>query len=109
MKKIRIVRWTTPTIKYTFKSQVPVSTISKAYLTAKVRGVVMFQKDITSATVNSTTNTISWMLAQSDTGALPYKQQGELFLDWYLSSGTRGAGEQAEFITADSGKNEVIS
>lgn len=107
-QKIKIVRWTTPTILYRFSETVPVASISKAYLVAKVRGVPMFELDIDDATVSQAENTVSWKLTQEDTGKLPYKQTGELFMDWYLSDGTRGEGVETTFETRDSGKNEVI-
>lgn len=108
MTKIKIVRWTTPTIIYRFSDAVEVANIAKAFLTAKIRGVPMFELNLSAAIVNQSQNTVSWKLTQAQTGSLPYKQTGELFMDWMLSDGTRGAAVETTFEAWDSGKNEVI-
>ena len=58
---VTIVRGTTPTIKYTFKT-VDVANIDTAYLTFKYCGNVILERDITTATTGE--DSISWVLDQ---------------------------------------------
>ena len=97
----RIIRGTTPTLKYVFKS-VSVSDIVSAYLTIKANTTI--EKTLESAVVG--TNYISWTLTQAET--LAFGNEIYVMLNWKLSGGTRGASEQKAIIIADNLKDSVI-
>lgn len=97
----RIIRGTTPTLKYVFKS-VSVSDIVSAYLTIKANTTI--EKTLESAVVG--TNYISWTLTQAET--LAFGNEISVMLNWKLSGGTRGASEQKTIIIADNLKDSVI-
>lgn len=101
---MELVRGTTPILIYTF-SEVNVSDISVAYLTIKQNNVAIITKDLTEATVGE--NTISWQLTQEETLTLNC-WTANVFCDWRLVSGVRGAGNSFSMEVVSSGKNEVI-
>ena len=103
----KIIRGTTPSIKFTFKT-IRTSDITAAYLTVKNKdtGTVVLDKDLTAA--NVTTGAISWQLSQTETLAW---NTGEIFramLNWKTSDGLRGSSEKIYWIMDDNDKNEVI-
>lgn len=99
----KLIKGTTPTIKYTFAS-IPVSDITEAILTI-VDGAVTLQKDITTAIV--TQKTIGWTLSQAET--LAFKSATIVIrLNWLANDGTRGASERATVLIESNELNEVI-
>ena len=86
----RIIIGTTPTITYTFKV-VPVSSIVKAVLTVKERGVNIIEKDLSDATVGE--DTLSWTLSQEETLSIGVKS-ASIMLNWLTADGTRGASRE---------------
>ena len=97
----RIIRGTTPTLKYVFKS-VQVSDIVSAYLTIKANTSI--EKTLSDAVVG--TNYISWTLTQAET--LAFGNDVSVMLNWKLQDGTRGASEQKTIIISDNLKDSVI-
>ena len=97
----RIIRGTTPTLKYIFKS-VQVSDISIAYLTIKAKTDI--EKTLEEATVG--TNYISWTLTQAET--LSFGDSIKAMVNWKLNDGTRGASEKKTIIIEDNLKVVVI-
>jgi len=102
-----IVKGTTPTIEYFF-NEIKATDITSAYLTVKESGKDVIERDISTSTVDSEANSISWTLMQEET--LPLNPGGTVifFFDWLLVDGTRGRGEIAKFVVSPTGKNEVI-
>lgn len=82
-----IIRGTTPTLKYTFKS-VQVSDISVAFLTIKQADEIIVRKALDAAVVGD--GSISWTLTQTETLAVA-PGQAEAMINWRTSDGTRGA------------------
>lgn len=97
----RIIRGTTPTLKYIFKS-VQVSDISTAYLTIKAKTNI--EKTLEEATVG--TNYISWTLTQAET--LSFGDSITAMVNWKLNDGTRGASAKKTIIIEDNLKVVVI-
>lgn len=97
-----IIRGTTPTIKYTFKTVDP-SSLSVAYLTI-TNGKTKLEKDLTTATVGE--HDISWKLSQEETLALGEKVTA--MLNWKLPDGTRGASHKANLFIECNLKEVVI-
>lgn len=100
----QIIRGTTPTIQYTFNS-VTVANITHAYLTIKQGGVLLAQRDLTTATVGA--KTISWTLTQAETLA-PHNGQVSIMINWLLPDGTRGASAKTMVIIDGNHIEEVI-
>lgn len=100
----KIIRGTTPSIKYTF-STVDVSTISIAYLTIKIGKEVVIEKDLTSATIGS--DYILWTLSQEESLQLDSKE-AKVMLNWKTSDGVRGAGEEKSITIVPNHKEVVI-
>ena len=103
-----IIRWTTPTIDFTFKT-IQVSDIDEAYLVVKQWDNTVIEKDITSATVDTDANTLSWTLTQAEAGLLTTGKRSSVMCDWVTSGGTRGRSKVLDSSVENSGKNEVIS
>ena len=99
-----IIRGTTPTIQYTFKS-VNVANITTAYLTIKMSGATLIEKDITSATVGQ--KSLSWMLSQAETLSMTASEV-IIQLNWKLNDGTRGASLKTRMTISDNVKEVVI-
>lgn len=104
-----IIRWTTPTFEFPFDEDIDVSDIDSAYLVLKQWGNTIVSKDITEATIDTTTNTVSWTLTQAETGLIANGKKCEAMCDWLLSDGTRGRSDVVPYSVEDSGINEVIS
>ena len=100
-----IINGTTPTITFTF-SDVAVDSIAVAYLVIKMGRDVLLERDISTATV--TEATLSWVLTQEETLALPAGAQISICCDWRLADGTRGRSNIATYGVERTGKNEVI-
>lgn len=102
---IRIIRGTTPTITYTFKT-ITTSEITAAYLTIKQRDTVVVEKDIASAAIGN--KDISWTLTQADTLLLATHTDAGIMINWKLVDGTRGASEEKRITPVDNHLIEVI-
>ena len=99
-----IIRGTTPTIKYTFKT-VATADIAVAYLTAEQDGAVVIEKDLTDSTVG--TGYLAWTLSQEET--LSLKEKAVSFMcNWKKADGTRGASKPMSVLIAGNYKSEVI-
>lgn len=103
-----IVRGTTPTIIFTFKT-IDVSDIDTAYLVIKQWDTAKITKDITSATVDSVAKTVSWTLTQTESLSLDPQKKAEVMMDWLMDDGIRGRSVAHSETIENPGKNEVIS
>ena len=101
---MEIVRGTTPILVFTFDTITP-SDITVAILTIKQNGAVKVAKDLSSASVGE--HDISWQLSQEDTLSLCY-WSADIYCDWKLGSGVRGASHTLKVNIVEPGKNEVI-
>lgn len=99
-----IIRGTTPTIKYTFKT-INAEDISVAYLTIKMGKETLLEKDLTSATVEE--GYILWTLSQEETLAMT-DEYIFVRLNWKLTDGTRGASSRSRFFIESNDKEVVI-
>lgn len=99
-----IIRYTTPTIKFTF-SDIDVNDITTAYLIVKQNGRNVIEHNLESATIQS--GQISWTLTQAESGKLS-KTNATIYCDWKLRDGTRGRSNVKTEAVEDSGKSEVI-
>ena len=114
---ITIIRGTTPTIKYKFKS-IDVSEITVAYLTIKRGNEVILTRDIATAHIESNateTNDsatlggyISWTLTQEETLGVYDGTSARIMCNWKIESGTRGATKEETLLFADNHVIEVI-
>lgn len=104
-----IIRWTTPTFEFPFDEGIPVSDITSAVLVLKQWGNTIVSKDITSAEIDSVSNTVSWKLTQAETGLVVNAKKVEVMCDWLLDDGTRGRSDVVSYNVEDSGVNEVLS
>ena len=110
-----IIRYTTPTLKFTF-SDIDVTNITSAYLVIKQSGRAIIERDLTTANVvhsvlsrdgTETENYLSWLLTQTETSKLG-KTNCTIYCDWKLQDGTRGRSHLLSTAVEDSGKQEVI-
>ena len=103
-----IIRWTTATFIFEFQT-IQVSDITDAYFVAKQWDNTVIEKDLTSATVDTDANTLSWTLTQAEAGLLTTGKRYSVMCDWLTSSGTRGRSKVLEGSVENSGVDEVIS
>lgn len=101
----KIVRFSTPTIKVTYKTIDPAN-ISEAYLTVLDESTTVLTKEIAAAEIGD--NYIAWTLSQSDTEKLTVGSTVKICCDWKLENGTRGRSVMKEYWVAETGVNEVI-
>ena len=101
---MEIIRGTTPILVFTF-SDVSVSDIDTAILTIKQNGTTIITKDLTDATTAA--HTISWQLSQTDTLSLNC-WTANVYCDWKLANGVRGASSPFNIGVVTSGVSEVI-
>ena len=99
-----IIRGTTPTVKYTFKTVNP-SDISVAYLTAQQGDDIVIEKPLSSATAGE--HDLSWILTQEETLGLDASMV-QFMLNWKTNGGTRGASNTTNVMVKDNQKPEVI-
>lgn len=99
-----IIRATTPTIKYTFKT-VDVENITTAYMTIMMGDTVLIEKDLVEATVGE--DMIAWTLTQQETLSMT-SSKITIMLNWKLADGTRGASARTTLFVEDNDKEEVI-
>ena len=107
MSEKKIVRGTTPTIKYK-ANQVDVSDVSEAYLTFLQFGTKKFEKELSSATVDSEDQNISWKLTQVETLSLSEGTDAEIHCKVKLDDGTVFEATQITVTIGKTGKNEAI-
>lgn len=100
-----IVRGTTPTIRYTFKTIDP-STIVTAYLTMTQGTEVVLEKDIEDATVGDAY--IQWSLTQEETLALSPKMDAEYECRYKLNDGSAFVTKRSHESVQDVKKDGVI-
>ncbi len=96
-----IIRGTTPTFKYTFKT-VDVSKITTAFLSIKSK--TDLEKDLSDAVVGA--DYLAWTLTQEET--LSLGDQISVMVNWKLQDGTRGASAKKQFIMDKNYKDVVI-
>lgn len=101
---MEIIRGTTPILIFTF-SEVNVSDITVAVLTIKQNGTTILTKDLEDATTAA--HTISWQLSQADTLSLNC-WTANVYCDWKLANGVRGASSPFNIGVVTSGVSEVI-
>lgn len=101
---MELIRLTTPTIQFTFKD-IDTAQIEKAYLVIKNRQAII-EKAMDEATV--TQGMLEWKLTQQESQRLKVGEKVKIYCDWLLKDGTRGRSKTAEYMVADTGKNEVI-
>lgn len=100
-----IIRGTTPTIKYTFRT-IEVGNIAVAILTVSQSGEVVIEKNIAAGMVGE--DNIFWTLTQLETLSLKPNVRVEIRLNWKLQDGTRGASKRAIVSVEDNEISEVI-
>lgn len=99
-----IVRGTTPDIVYSFQTVDP-ATITSAKLTIRQKKTVTLTKELTDATVGS--SSLSFRLTQSETLAIG--GPAEIWLNWLTSAGVRGAAKKLEVNFIYNPVNEVMT
>lgn len=103
-----VIRYTTPTFIFEFQT-IQVADITDAYFVVKQWDNVVIEKDLTSATVDTTHNKLTWTLTQTEAGLLSTGKRYAAMCDWLTDSGTRGRSKVQEGSIENSGKSEVIS
>lgn len=103
-----IVRGTTPTIRWTFRT-VSLDSIVKAILLIKRGQSVEIEKPLSEATVDTENKTIEWTLTQAETLGLSEFKEYTAHCDWLLADGTRGAGKVTAVKVFPPGKDKVIT
>lgn len=88
-------RGTTPTIGYGF-SKVSVADIVECYLTVMQNGKLLFEKDLSSASVDIDEETISWQLTQEETLAFDEKAKISMQIRYKLTGGEAYASKVVE-------------
>ena len=99
-----IIRTTTPTLKYMFPD-LDVTKITLAYLTID-SSAGRIEKDLTTATVDTTNKFISWTLTQAETKA--FGNSITAMVNWKLQDGTRGASAKTIIMVDENLKDDVI-
>lgn len=100
-----IIAGTTPTIEWTF-AEINPADMTTALFTIKQIGKAVIEKDLTTATLDE--GKMSWTLTQAESLKLSPGVLTEIFLDYVLQDGTRGAGVTTPANVVPAGKNEVI-
>lgn len=93
-----IVRGTTPTIQFTFKT-IDVSQIHTAYLTIEQHGTLRIEKTLEDATIGN--KYIEWTLEQEDTLPLKYNVKLQIQCRYKLNDGTAYASRIYEVSPYD--------
>ena len=106
--KFTIARFTTPTLTFKFGA-FSVDRITNAKLNMNVRGERFVTKDFSAAEVDTDANTISWTLAQAESGTLPEGRTGEVYCSWLYDDGTRGRSKYSEFLVVAAGEEGVMA
>lgn len=101
----RLIRGTTPTIRFEFKTISP-NEIVTAYLVIKQLNRAVIEQDLSKADIDETA--LEWTLAQKETLKLDEKYTAVLYCDWVTENGTRGRSVLYECTVEQSGKNKVI-
>lgn len=101
---MNIIRGTTPTIVYKFKTVKPAE-ITDAILTMKRDGVVVFERDMSGVVVGE--DTLSWPLTQEDTLGLP--AEVSVMINWITDGGIRGASRKTTLIIESNYHPEVMT
>ncbi len=101
-----LIRGTTPTIQFNFYD-VDVTDINVAYLYIKQRCQNVIEKDISTATVDTTNNALKWTLSQQESLALIPKQSAVIGCDWMVQA-IRGRTNTLAVTIENSGMDEVI-
>jgi hypothetical protein len=100
-----IIRGTTPTIEFKFKTVAPTD-IKTAFLYLKQNNEIIIEKDITSATIKE--SSMEWKLTQEETLRLTSRRNVSIVCDWLLQSDTRGRSCCCLADVGDPGKDEVM-
>lgn len=93
-----VVRFTTPTFKFTFK-KVDVSDIVEADLVVKQWENTIVEKDFSSATVDTDENALLWTLTQAEAGLLLTVPSTAVYLR--ASFRTGGAGMMCAVLASE--------
>ena len=104
-----LFRWTTPSFDIEFDDDLDVADVTEAVFAIKQWGTTIVEKDITTATVDTTNNIITWTLTQSETGLITKAKKCEVQCDCLLANGMRTTTEPVTYSVQDSAKNEVIT
>lgn len=104
-----LFRWTTPSFDFEFDDDVDVADVTEAVFAIKQWGNTIVEKDITTATVDTTNNIITWTLTQSETGLITKAKKCEVQCDCLFANGMRTTTEPVTYSVQDSAKNEVIT
>ena len=101
---IEIVKGTTPTLQFSFRSIDPAD-ITTAILTIKRKNTIVLRKELTDAVVGS--DSISWTLTQAET--LGINGLAEVVANWLTDTGVRGVSKRADVTFTDNPIEEVIT
>lgn len=104
-----LFRWTTPSFDIEFDDDLDVADVTEAVLAIKQWGNTIVEKDITTATIDTENNIITWTLTQSETGLITKAKKCEVQCDCLLANGMRTTTEPVTYSVQDSAKNEVIT
>lgn len=102
-----IIKGTTPTIRYIFKT-IDTNDLAVAILKVSQGSVAVITKNISDAVISHDTKSIEWKLSQLETLGLDTKSMASISLDWLLIDETRGAGKTVNVKVVPSATNEVI-
>ena len=99
-----VIRATTPTFKYVFKT-VDVQNITKAYLTISKDGQTAIEKSLADATIGE--DYLAWTFSQSDSLHIP---AGIVTAEcnWLTVDGTRGSSGKSQLNIERNSKEVVI-
>ena len=104
-----LFRWTTPSFDIEFDDDLDVADVTEAILAIKQWGNTVIEKDLSTATVDTENNIITWVLTQSETGLITKAKKCEVQCDCLLQNGMRTTTEPVTYSVQDSAKNEVIT
>lgn len=99
-----IIRGTTPTIVYKFKT-VNVQNIVTAFFTIKQLGILKIKKSLNDANVDN--DSLSWRLSQKETLSLATGNVS-IMLNWVTSDGTRGSSKRDKIVIEENHIEEAI-
>ena len=102
---VDIIRGTTPTIIYEFRT-VDVASLAVVILTVKSGSVIKLQKDLTDATAGE--KSLTWDLTQEETLMFDINERAKMMLNYRLADGTRGASRETELCFRQNHIEEVI-
>ena len=99
---------TTPTVTIKFK-KINVSTdLDQMIMNVKQCRTPVIERDLTTATIDTEENSVSWVLTQEETFKLRLDMEATFGADWFLRDGTVGTTKIGTYMVQPRRKRKVF-